>query len=84
MPQIPNLPYWIRSDGDTSEMQGRSAVPHFHVVRDHHGRIMVAMTRNTDIADSFEREGDDPEYFRRFSPNGYALGINLLLHVMTH
>jgi hypothetical protein len=42
------------------------------------------MTHNTDVADSFEREADDPEYFRRFSPNGYALGINVLLYALTH
>jgi hypothetical protein len=45
---------------------------------------MIAMTHNTDIADAFEREGEDPDYFARFSPNGYALGINLLLHALTH
>jgi hypothetical protein len=84
MPQIPNLGYWRRSGGDTSELQGDSAVPHFHVVRDRHGRVMVAMTRNTDIADAFEREGDDPEFFAQFSPKGYALGINVLLHALTH
>jgi hypothetical protein len=83
MPQIPNIGYWRRS-GDTSEQGADSAVPKFHVVRDHHGRIMVAMTHNTDIADAFEREGDDPVFFSTFSPNGYALGINLLLHALTH
>lgn len=84
MPQIPNLPYWRSSGGDTSEQGAESAVPHFHVVRDHQGRVMVAMTRNTDIADAFEREADDPEYFSRFSPNGYALGINVVLYALTH
>ena len=84
MPQIPNIGYWRRSGGDTSEQGADSAVPVFRAVRDHHGRIMIAMTHNTDIADAFEREGDDPEFFRLFSPNGYALGINVLLHAMTH
>jgi hypothetical protein len=45
---------------------------------------MVVMTHNNDIADSWEREGDDPAYFQRFSPDGYALGINVLLHALTH
>ena len=84
MPQIPNYPYWNRSGGDTSEMGNESRVPHFHVVRDRHGRIMVAMTRNTDIADAFEREAANPEYFRQFGPPGYALGINVLLNALTH
>jgi hypothetical protein len=84
MPQIPNIGYWRGSGGDTSEQGADSAVPVFRTIRDHHGRMMIAMTHNTDIADAFEREGDDPEYFARFSPTGYALGINVLLHALTH
>jgi hypothetical protein len=45
---------------------------------------MAVMTHNTDIADSFEREGDDPEFFQQFSPDGYALGINVMLYALTH
>jgi hypothetical protein len=84
MLQIPNIGYWRGSGGDTSEQGADSAVPHFYVVRDHHGRIMLAMTHNTDIADAFEREADDPVFFSRFSPRGYALGINVLLYALTH
>ena len=84
VPQIPNIGYWRRSGGDTSEQGADSAVPHFQVVRDKHGRIMVAMTHNTAIADAFEREADDPEFFSRFSPRGYALGINVVLYALTH
>jgi uncharacterized protein DUF4159 len=84
MPQIPNIGYWRRSGGDTSEQGADSAVPHFQVVRDHNGRIMLAMTHNTDIADAFEREADDPVFFSRFSPTGYALGINVVLYALTH
>jgi hypothetical protein len=43
---------------------------------------MVVMTHNTDIADSWERER--PRYFYAFSPDGYAVGINVLLHALTH
>jgi hypothetical protein len=84
LPQIPNIGYWRRSGGDTSEQGADSAVPHFQVVRDRQGRIMLAMTHNTDIADAFEREADDPVYFARFSPRGYALGINVVLYALTH
>lgn len=84
MPQIPNIGYWRQSGGDTSEQGADSKVPHFYAVRDHHGRIMLAMTHNTDIADAFEREADDPVFFSRFSPRGYALGINVILYALTH
>jgi hypothetical protein len=59
-------------------------VPHFRAVRDGRGRIMVAMTHNTDVADSWEREGEDPAFFYQFSPDGYAFGVNVLLHALTH
>lgn len=83
MPQIPNIQHWRRAH-DTSEQGADSAVPMFNAVRDHKGRIMIAMTHNTDIFDAFEREGEDPDYFYRFSPTGYAFGINILLHALTH
>jgi hypothetical protein len=84
MPQIPNIGYWRSSGGGTSEQGADSAIPHFWVVRDKGGRIMIAMTHNTDIADAFEREADDPVFFARFSPTGYALGINVVLYALTH
>jgi hypothetical protein len=85
VPQITNIGFWRRSRGtETSERGADSAEPHFRAVRDDHGRIMVVMTHNTDVADSWEREGEDPAFFYQFSPNGYALGIDVLLHAMTH
>ena len=56
---------------------------HTRAILDSHGRIMVLMTHNTDLGDSFEREGDDPEYFYQMSVPGYAFGINTLLYAMT-
>ena len=84
-PQITNIQFWRATRGqETSERGADSAVPHFRAVRDSHGRIMVVMTHNTDIADSWEREGEDPAFFYQFSPDGYAVGVNVLLHAMTH
>ena len=84
MPQIPNIMYWRGSGGDTSEQGADSAVPVFRAIRSKQGRIMIAMTHNTDIADAWEREGEDPGYYYRFSPTGYALAVNVLLHALTH
>ena len=36
------------------------------------------------VADTWEREGESREYFERFSPAGYALGVNVVLYAMTH
>jgi uncharacterized protein DUF4159 len=85
VPQITNIGFWRRTRGrETSERGDDSREAHFRAIRDSHGRIMVVMTHNTDVADSWEREGEDPAFFYQFSPSGYALGINVLLYAMTH
>jgi hypothetical protein len=84
VPQVPSMQYWRGSGGDTSEMGEYSARAHMAAITDQQGRIMVLMTHNTDIADSWEREGDDPEFFFHFSPNGYAVGLNAVLYSMSH
>ena len=45
---------------------------------------MVLMTHNTDVSDSWEREGEDPKNFYAFSVPGYQVAINVLLYTMTH
>ena len=84
IPQIPNIGYFRRSGGDTSEQGADSAVPVARMIADADGRVLVFMTHNTDISDSWEREGEDASYFYAFSPRGYALGINVFLHALTH
>ena len=83
-PQIPSINVWIGSGGQTSERGADSAVAESKAVLDSHGRIMVLMTHNTDLGDSFERESEDPQYFYTMSVPGYAFGVNLLLYAMTH
>jgi len=83
VPQIPSINFWLGSGG-TSERGPDSAIPHARAILDDHGRIMVFITHNTDLGDSFEREGDSYEYFLRFSVEGYAVGVNVLLYSMTH
>lgn len=84
LPQIPAISHWRRSGGETSERGLESAVPDIKAINDRHGRIMVLMTHDTDISDSWEREGEEPEFFYQFSPNGYALAINAVIYAMTH
>jgi hypothetical protein len=85
VPQITNIRFWRMSGGrETSERGYDSTDVHLRAIRDAKGRLLVLATHNTDIADSWEREGEDPDFFLQFSPNGYALGVNVLMHVMTH
>ena len=59
-------------------------MPYVRSIADAERPLMVLMTHNTDIADSWEREGEDPRYFYAFSPRGYAFGINAILYALTH
>ena len=83
-PQIAAIGRWIQLGGGTSERGEDSAEVHTRAVLDDHGRIMVLMTHNTDLGDSFEREAEDPTYFSTMSVPGYAFGINTLLYAFTH
>ena len=85
VPQVSNIRFWRSTGGaSTSERGEESAVPHFRAVRDTHGRIVAVMTHNTDISDSWERETDDPGFFQQFAPDGYALGIDVVVYALTH
>ena len=85
IPQITNIQFWRGSGGAyTSERGADSEEVHLRAIRNPAGRIMVLMSHNTDIADSWEREGEDPAFFYQFSPRGYALGVDVLLHALTH
>lgn len=84
VPQIPSIQFWRGSGGGTSERGVESAVPHLRGIADRNGRLMVVITHNTDIADGWEREGEEYEFFYRFSPEAYALAVNIVLYAMTH
>jgi hypothetical protein len=83
LPQISSINHWLAT-GHSSERGADSAQAHARAIVDRHGRVMVLMTHNTDIGDSWEREGEDPEYFYQFSVKGYAVGLNVMLYAMTH
>jgi hypothetical protein len=84
IPQIPNIGFWRRTGGATSELGPYSEDVHVRGVNDKKGRLMILMTHNTDIADAWEREAEDPGFFYQFSPDGYQIGINVLMYAMTH
>ncbi len=85
LPQVPSIQFWRRSGRTgTSERGSESARPALHGIADESGRLMVIMTHNTDIADGWEREGEDDEFFYKFSPDAYAVGINVILYMLTH
>ena len=84
VPQIASINHWASTGGDTSERGADSQDARARAILDKHGNIMVLMTHNTDVGDSFEREADDPQYFYTMSVPGYAFGVNTLLYALTH
>ena len=84
IPQVSSIQFWRMSGGEVSERGDDSPAPDTRGIIDEHGRLMVLMMHNTDIPDGWEREAEDPEYFFRFSPDTYAIGIDVVLYAMTH
>jgi Domain of unknown function (DUF4159) len=85
LPQIASIQTWRRTGGSTIERWNEDgSPPDAHGIADTHGRLMVVMVHNSDIPDPWEREGEDQDYFFRFSPDAYAIGIDVVLYAMTH
>jgi len=82
--QVPSINFWYRSGGSVSERGFDSAQVHYRGIEDSRKRLMVLMTHNTDVADTWEREGENQEYFSLFSPRGYAIGVNVVVYALTH
>ena len=84
LPQMASIATWRRT-GDTIERWNENRdPPTARAIADEQGRIMVLMVHNTDLPDPWEREGEDKDYFYRFSPDAYAVGINILIYAMSH
>ena len=61
----------------------KMAVARWEGIYDDKGRIMVAISLNSDIGDSWEWS-DDPGIPLKFSDLGIRLGVNYVVYAMTH
>ena len=52
-------------------------------IYDDKGRVMVAITYNSDIGDSWEW-ADEPAYPEKYSALGVRIGVNYVVYAMTH
>jgi Domain of unknown function (DUF4159) len=77
--QVPGQ--WALRRGTTYRNDG--SVPHWRGIFDDNGRIMVAMSFNSDIGDSWEW-ADDPSYPEKYSALGIRIGVNYVVYSMTH
>jgi Domain of unknown function (DUF4159) len=78
--QVGNFRSMLRN-GNTYRADG--SVPYWRGVRDDKGRVMVAITFNNDLGDSWQL-ADDPRYPQKFSFLGIRLGVNFVIYTMTH
>ncbi len=71
--------------GGYGGMSQRAAgtVAHWLGVYDDKGRVMVAISFNSDVGDSWEW-ADEPIYPEKFSALGIRLGVNYVVYSMTH
>jgi hypothetical protein len=72
---------WALARGTTYRNDG--AVPHWRGIYDDRGRLMVAMSFNSDVGDSWEW-ADDPHYPEKYSALGIRIGVNYVIYSLTH
>jgi hypothetical protein len=77
--QVPGARYL--STGVTYKCDG--CPPRWRGIYDDKGRVVVAMTFDSDLGDSWEW-ADDPRYEERFSALGIRIGVNYIIYAMTH
>jgi hypothetical protein len=84
VPQIPSIQSWYDTGGLTQERGFEPGAPTLRAILDENGRVLVLMSHNTDIADGWERETDNEDFFFRFTAQAYGVGINAVLYAMSH
>jgi hypothetical protein len=77
--QIPG--WWALRNGRMYRADG--AVAHWRGIRDDRNRVMVAISFNSDIGDSWEW-ADDPKYPEHYSALGLRIGVNYMIYALTH
>ena len=88
LPQVPSIRAWQR--GMTYEdwhgpFERDDTSPHFFGYFDDQHRLIALFCHNNDVADGWEREGEEIEYFQEYSLKcSYPFGINIITYAMTH
>jgi hypothetical protein len=77
--QIPGE--WALARGTTYRNDGQIA--RWRGIYDDRNRVMVAISFNSDIGDSWEW-ADDPRYPEKYSALGIRIGVNYVVYSMTH
>jgi hypothetical protein len=78
--QLPGQAH-LREGAKYPESGGRGA--HWRGIYDDNGRVMIAISYNSDVGDAWEW-ADDAYYPERFSDLAIRLGVNYIVYSMTH
>jgi hypothetical protein len=74
--QVPNIHIGLKIPNTTI---------HHRVIFDEKGRLLVMGLHNSDDSDGWEREGENHEYFEKYSEKiAYPLAVNIICYIMTH
>lgn len=96
MPQVPShdsAERWaMRGEDKHYELKGfewedeeAMDTPRFRAWYDDNGRMMMLVCHNNDIADGWEEESANPEFFKQYSEKlCFPLGINIIFYALTH
>ena len=68
-------------NGYKGDASGKGA--HWRAIYDDKGRVMVAISYNSDIGDAWEY-ADDPYYPEKFADLAIRIGVNYIVYSMTH
>jgi hypothetical protein len=63
--------------------KGNGIGQHWRAIVDDKGRVMVAISYNSDLGDAWEY-ADDPHYPEKFTTFATRIGLNELIYSMTH
>lgn len=79
--QIPNMNSLMA--GGPGYLGWDGAVPHWRGVEDDHGRLIVLIAYNNDVADAWQW-ADDARYPEDAANIALRLGVNIVVYAMTH
>ncbi len=77
------LGQWSLRGGGGMAYRAAGTTAHWYGIKDDHGRVMVAMSFNSDVGDSWEW-ADDPYYPEKFSALGIRLAVNYTIYALSH
>ena len=86
-PQATAIHFWQRYGITYHPVEGteQDHEPHFFGLFDRNDRMMVLLCHNNDLCDGWEREGEDKEFFDKFSVKcSFPMGTNIVTYAMTH